>query len=76
MRRATAELRRAARFELRDADEATEQGQVHAATAHHAMADLARWAAGEPGTRYEKLMKLRNHEDLGKMPAVKGGSGR
>lgn len=73
MRRATAELRRAANFEELEAAEVRQSGGTLTPILHRALADCLRWCAGDAGTQYERIMRERNHEDLGKMPKVKGG---
>ena len=69
MRRSTAELRRAIRFEAAEAAEVRRPGGGSVvAVIHDALADCLRWCAGDPGTQYEQVMRDRNHADLGKMP--------
>jgi hypothetical protein len=41
---------------------------------HAVMVDVLRWAAGDPGTQHERIMRERNHADVVKMPAAQGGA--
>lgn len=74
MRRSSAEIRRAIKFEESEAAEVERGAGILVPAIHKALADALRWCAGDAGTLYERLMKERNHRDLGKLPAVKGGS--
>jgi len=71
MRKSSAELRRAIQFERKEAEEYIDGIDLEYSIAK-ARIDLLRWMAGEPGTSYEQLMRHRNKDDLGKMPAASG----
>lgn len=80
MKRSSSEIRRAIQFERKEADECRNlrlagpelhHGQ-HLLKLHEALADALKWAHGDPGTAYERLMKERNRDDVARMPA-KGG---
>ena len=74
MRRSSSEIRRAIWFERQEAVEARAANTVvpFGANHHDAIADALKWAHGDPGTAYERLMKERNRDDVARMPA-KGG---
>jgi hypothetical protein len=57
------------KFELAEAEEVRQGGGTLTPILHRALADCLRWCAGDPGTQYERIMRERNHADLGKMPA-------
>ena len=71
MRRSSAEIRRAIKFEQEEAGPLPpvyELEQYGEYLKHRVVVDVLRWAHGDPGTQYERLMKQRNKEDLARMP--------
>ena len=78
MRRSISEIRRAIAFEKAEADESTTFfsplifGRTHpwprAEMRTGGVIDALRWAAGDAGTEYERIMRARNREDVARMP--------
>jgi hypothetical protein len=72
MRRSTAAIRRAIQFEKREAERirANDLESPNSRAFHVRMivADALRWAAGDAGTEYERIMRGRLKESLGRMP--------
>ena len=73
MRRTTAEIRRAIKFEEAEAAECRAAGAVpfSGVGLHDALADFGRWCVGDRGTEYERIMRQRNKEAVVKMPLVR-----
>lgn len=77
MRRTTAEIRRAIKFEEEEAAELRRVFGVSersvTAVLHDALADCLRWCVGDRGTEYERIMRQRNKEAVVKMPVGREG---